>query len=1105
MTNLYIGAPITYASERAVLERILESLARERRPAVILGNVSVGSRQIDCIVGLNELAIVIEAKGCSRPIRGGANGTWQVQVASGDWKNYQSPRNPYVQARNAALCVKDAMRSVASTDVPYLAAAVVFVPRIPHRSDVYAGDFKVSVTGLDGVDELLRVRQKDALSLDCWKAFAERLHLTPVSTVANACDPVLFEAEDLLRQYTPAFCRAYTQPEPMVPFTCRSADSVISSADVAHLIAEGEADILIRGPSGCGKTLLAMEAGLSLAESGGIVVVVPAKNYSGSLKAVLDREVGLLIDSTETKVLGAARRLNRPLLFVVDGYNECVELERLSLTRSIAALARKYEGGVLVTSQTPLERGELLTLRTVDVPPATMETKISVALNVTGSDALPKGWEHLLGAVTSGLEARLIGEVGQQLARYSSRHTLFDLFVRNRLGDSAGEGIRLLSQLAGLLSDRVAFSLSLRDFDRLLDKEDIPHELATLLQTAGLLGSRGDRVSFAHEMFLNAFAAEDVIRSAADQSRPVLGALASPKHADRKAFIIGAIDDDLLRDQVLEGLTDAESIAACVAGACGRAAREWAEARCEALWKGLRAEALGVSFHISDHGWENVAFEETTLTAWTPLERAFLAAMAQRIVEGCYLDEVLDTIGVLDQRIVDEAARLRDDARERKVALQRALFANSYVYRSSTAPGITQICAQLHGSWFHTTCDAVAGTIRQSVGGNNLSPGQVYLLLMLSRGADTPAPFVVKAIESHWAGAPYHLKLYLIDAACICHLSDDGDRAALVATIEALPQSRNIFISTTIVEALQRLGALEDSEREHIAVVSQEIKECLSDPEDADHHSMAYGLYAAQFDHPYSGAYCEAIAELPEDDRKSLLRMAASGVTDSAFFLVALLVDLLSFGDPGLGDSISRWTAMPPKDSFMPQDSIAALVIAHIALARLGRPLPHGRDVADGHSAEALAACGKILYWCNRSDLDQTARRHACDAPLQVLLRHERGAALDVIRECEDALDRDMSKLIGPTPVERSIMNTFPIEATEICRHALAGSIRQIGYFRHYSEYDRQQNLTFAINVLAQRGSSTDLRLLREYAEDPAFGTSAIAAVRTIEDRLGTA
>ena len=117
MTNLYIGAPIAYASERVVLERILKLLARDRRRAVILGNVNVGARQIDFIVGLNELAIVIEAKHCSRPIRGGANGPWRVQVASGDWKNFRSPNNPYVQARDAALVVKDAMRSFADRDV----------------------------------------------------------------------------------------------------------------------------------------------------------------------------------------------------------------------------------------------------------------------------------------------------------------------------------------------------------------------------------------------------------------------------------------------------------------------------------------------------------------------------------------------------------------------------------------------------------------------------------------------------------------------------------------------------------------------------------------------------------------------------------------------------------------------------------------------------------------------------------------------------------------------------------------------------------------------------------------------------------------------------
>ena len=91
MRSIYIGAPIAYASERAVLERILDLLARERRPAVILANFSLGSRQIDLMVCFDELALVIEAKGCTRPIRGGENGPWQVQVAAGKLEELREP------------------------------------------------------------------------------------------------------------------------------------------------------------------------------------------------------------------------------------------------------------------------------------------------------------------------------------------------------------------------------------------------------------------------------------------------------------------------------------------------------------------------------------------------------------------------------------------------------------------------------------------------------------------------------------------------------------------------------------------------------------------------------------------------------------------------------------------------------------------------------------------------------------------------------------------------------------------------------------------------------------------------------------------------------
>src|SRR5690606_13013608 len=141
-----------------------------------------------------------------------------------------------------------------------------------------------------------------------------------------------------------------------------------------------------------------------------------------------------------------------------------------------------------------------------------------------------------------------------------------------------------------------------------------------------------------------------------------------------------------------------------------------------------------VRFHISDEGWNQVAFEEATLTAWSLSERAFLAAMPQRIIEGHHLDDALETIGSLDRRIAEESVRLREAARERKVALRSALFANAYVGQSIAAPGITRICAGLHGGLFRTTSDVVTSTIERRLAEGTVSPRQLYLLLMLSRG-----------------------------------------------------------------------------------------------------------------------------------------------------------------------------------------------------------------------------------------------------------------------------------------------------------------------------------------------------------------------------------
>ena len=1101
MTDLFIGSPIEHESERVVLEQLLNLFARDGRSAVIFANVTLNGRQIDFIVGLNDLVLVIEAKGFVQPVRGGENGPWQVQVSSGGWKNFRSPSNPYVQARDAAYAFKDTMRSFTDGDPPYPAAAVVFVPCIPHGSDVCAGDFKVSVTGLDGLEAALRQKRKGTWRPDWWMTLARRLRLTPVDSLAAACDERLVEAEMLLRHYSDEYTRAYHHPGGVVPFKCRSGDEGLSSEAVVRLVAETHADFLIQGPSGCGKTLLASEAGRAFCQRGGIVVPIPVKNYSGRVKTVLDHEVGLLCDTPALKVLGAAKRLNRPLLFVADGYNECAVSDRPRLTRALAKLAEKYESCLLVTSQCPLARAEFLPLQTVEVPPAAPETKAAIALSVAGGTVLPNDLAQLLNAVSTGLEARLIGEVGRQLSSGSSRFALFDAFVRRRLGDLASEGIRLLSRVAGRLSEHVAFSLSVRDFDRLVDFGHESQVTARQLQAKGLLTIRGERVSFTHEMFFHAFAAENVVRCAGDCPAALLTALASPLNAERKAFILGAIDDNLFRAEVLEGLEDAQSIGACLSGECGRAAQEWAEERCGSLLKRLRAEALSASFSVSDRGWWKITFDEAALETWTASERAQIAAMPQRIVEGQYLDEALDIIGILDTRLSEEESRLRDEARKRKIPLRSALFANAYVPWSDTELGISQICKDLHGRLNRTVGGAVVRTIRRKLEADSLSAGQVYFLLMLSRGSDVSVSLIVRALKAHWAAAPYHLQLDLLDAARMCFWTNDIDRAALIAALEELPRPKNVIISTSILEALQGLGALEESEHEYTAVVWNQIRDCIADPENADNCTTAYSLYACQFDHPYCGAYSQVVADLPEDQRKTLLTMAANGAHETAFFLDLLLIELSSLGDVAVGESIVRFAALPPTDSAMPQDSIAIFVAAHFALARLGYPLPNRRDEANDPSAEALAACGAILYWCNREGLDEPTWRRACEESMSLLMQHERGAALHVLNLCGEAFAQRVERSLGEEPADRSIVPSFHVEATEICRHALARRESLVGYFRHYSEFHRQRDLAFSIHVLAQQGNSTDLRLLRELADDAVLGTSAIAAIRAIEDR----
>ena len=912
------------------------------------------------------------------------------------------------------------------------------------------------------------------------------------------------EAEETLRCYTAAFRRTYTLAERLVPFKCRSDEGEMSSRDVARLISEEATNTLIRGPSGCGKTLLATNAALEFGRDMGVAITIPVKNYPDSLAAALGREAYLMDTPSAAKLLSAAKRLNRPILLVVDGYNECDESVRESLTIELSAWARRYEARILITSQIPPARSGLLRLRTIEVLPATMETKVAIAKNVMGGDVLPSEIEHLLSAITSGLEASLVGEVGQQLRPGGSRFALFDAYARKRLQDDASEGIRALSHVAAWLFDRLAFSLSVRDLDRLMDDKHIPHEIPKQLQNKGLLLPHGDRVSFVHEMFFNAFAAEAVIRRSTSRSEPVLTALAAPVHAERQDFIIGAIDEPHLREQVLDGLSDPKSVAVCLSESCGRRAKEWAEDRYSKLLIQLQDEVCDIQFRISVHGFHKIVFDADSLATWSKSDRAFLATLPKLIMKGHYLDDVLNIVGTLDRRIDEETTRLCAEAQEHDIPLRDAMFAISFVFGSfgcSPIPAISQVCVSVHSGIYRTDSDRLVALIEKHLR-DDLSCGQLYLLLKLSQGPDITSimtSFLARTIKSRWNHVPCHLALELMRAAGMCFPSVESDKTALIQAIESLPEPRNVFLSTEIIEALGSLGALEQSEIEHQSVVREQVRRCLANPNDSESCAMAYGIYSSQFDHPFSRAYCEVISDLPSHERKLLLIMAVNGAEYGAFFLDILIGELASYEDPAAGKCLVRFTELPPADSVFPQNDIRVFVTAHIALARTGSPLPDGQRTIDSPCAESLAACGVVLYWINRDDLDEGTKCSRCRHALSVLYRHRQDAALPALHHCDPGYSFGANHFLEMSPENRSIFGFFPDEVADLCRCALNRSTGLTGYFRHF---DRIENLRFAIDILASHGKNADISLLRKHVDDPNLGTQAIEAMKTIEERV---
>ena len=614
---------------------------------------------------------------------------------------------------------------------------------------------------------------------------------------------------------------------------------------------------------------------------------------------------------------------------------------------------------------------------------------------------------------------------------------MFDAYVRRQLGERASEGIRTAAHIAGWLVDRLAFSASVRALDRMSSADGLSEGTVDFLEKAGFLARRGDKVSFSHEMFLDAFASESVVRSARGRIEPILAAIRAPVNAGRKELILGAVEERTLR-ALLARLDDPECVRACLSGTCGRAAQEWAEALCADVFERMGEEAWQIRFRVTrEH--EGIEFDGETVAELNAWERALLAVLPELIWEGKWLDESFEHVGTMDARLVEEGGRLQAKGYSNPRVHDR-LFERTYVRGGPTNPRISAVVQVVQSGVLglverRSPARPKLANIVGERGLDGLSPGQIFLILHLCRWIEPERGFIARAIRERWSSSPHHLRLELLTAARFAKPESDDDRRDLVDALNALPD-QGMWLGSMVVDALKAHGALDEEEADHLDRAREEVSRCLAEAGERA-CSDALRLYTCQFDHPYSGAYWHVIHDLPKDEQRRLLSMAAEGAERGSRCVDMLLVELVAFADPELGDALRRWTEPPPRDSMHLWDTLRPFQVAHIGLARLAVELPAWDDEREPPEL-ALAAYGVLLYWINRSDLERSDQDAACELALGILQSDASRVALDVIRSCE---------LSGPgnvpgvsdlqLPVVWGVRDRFGDRLVGVCRQAL--------------------------------------------------------------------
>jgi hypothetical protein len=933
---------------------------------------------------------------------------------------------------------------------------------------------------------------------DHWDAFVRHLQLVPEEPDTSR-DPSRRATIATLDDYRHRFAAIQRHDlHEYVPVPARVSDHIVP--DPVQLLTEamtGQHIVTFTGRNGAGKSHATRHAALAVAETGAVPVWVRCGEYQrGRFSHALSRAVAPFTTESWLPLLQHATDTGSPIVVILDGLNECADVDRGELLEQLGALRLRLPVAAVITSTVP-----------VGLPDADLNLA-SVMLDEDTRLAVLASYGHLNGLVgaeafQTPMELALAGKCGEQLRPAATATELFDAYITHVCpAETTRAGLRCLAvemdrQLRGSVTTAEARVRLYRDANT-----SSPTDIDTVLNSPLVTLTQG-RVAFIHELFARFLTAEHLVLEARDTAA-LAAALRDSRHMDLHAHAVALEHDPALRRELLYALADTSLLSDAVRGTFGNETAS-------AIRTDVAGELVGSISVTADaqlirnpdipDGFAEGHWEVNRLR--TRGQQALLHVAGTCLADGLFLDETHQLLDATDRRCAEEIQTLRDAGYRTptsavvQATYSRVCYTDDRELRKLPASVVIEACD--HSRFMRQRAVLDPSPARAMWSADTIGPacwGRLTATLLLVNPNDSAdLALLPDAITAAWKANGYHLRLTaLMTAEQKAHYVDDTTRERIREALEAC-DADNIVLNSLLFEALASYGSIEPLNDEES--IRTEIKAILTAPDNEETWAAARRVVGMVFeDQNLHGPYAEMLTTLPRQD---YLHIHVKAARSSEFpfhldWMMNAIVECIEHADDDartvLRDAV---LAMDWRSPFR-EETVGAHLIALRGWAVITDKLPPFPTKGVTNARRAWRVTDELLFALLRGTNPADDDLAALWAELLDVCAP---AAVDVLAHLKSAKIWENSST-EPSMYER-LLATWPDQTRQLIEWAVRNPDRLIATFDNGPAHHAVRQL---VADLANIGNMDTVAQLQQYIGDTELGYSAVTAIRSIKQRV---